>query len=125
MNGHRNSGKASGRVKGRAELYLRLEFPDAANGVTREFKSRLAAWTAVQARNSTGRKERLKGGRQGGRCTEGGEAAAAARIHRRIAARTAFRGRFGAAAGAAAGLAGVLLSRGPEAACRVNHGEMY
>ena len=108
--------KRPGRVKGRAELYLRFDSLMLPNGVTREFKSRLGSVDGRAGEEFDRKEGKIKGeGDKAGDAQKVGEAAAAGASIGAIAARTAGGAGLGAAAGAAAGLAGVLMSRGPEA----------
>jgi hypothetical protein len=108
--------KRPGRVKGRAELYLRFDSLMLPNGVTREFKSRLGSVDGRAGEEFDRREGKIKGeGGKAGDAQKVGEAAAAGASIGAIAARSASGAGLGAAAGAAAGLAGVLMSRGPEA----------
>jgi len=108
--------KRPGRVKGRAELYLRFDSLMLPNGVTREFKSRLGSVDGRAGEEFDRQEGKIKGeGNKAGDAQKVGEVAAAGASIGAIAARTAAGAGLGAAAGAAAGLAGVLMSRGPEA----------
>lgn len=108
--------KRAGRVKGKAELYLRFDSLMLPNGVTREFKSRLGSVDGRAGEEFDRREGKIKGeGDKAGDAQKVGEAAAAGASIGAIAARTAGGAGIGAAAGAAAGLAGILLSRGPDA----------
>jgi type IV secretion system protein VirB10 len=109
-----------GRVKGRAEMYVRFDTLTLPNGVTREFRSRLGS---IDARGD----EKLddKEGIVRGDSNKGGDArtiaesaAAGAGIGVIAGSANDTEGKglgIGSAAGAAAGLIGVLLSRGPDA----------
>ena len=108
--------KRPGRVKGRAELYLRFDSLMLPNGVTREFKSRLGSVDGRAGEEFDRKEGKIKGeSDRAGDAQKVGEVAAAGASIGAIAARTAGGAGLGAAAGAAAGLAGVLMSRGPEA----------
>jgi len=112
--------KKPGRVKGRAELYVRFDSLTLPNGVTRDFRGRLESMDG-NAKSEVDRSEgvvRSEGNKAGDARTIA-EAAAAGSSVGVIAGGAA--GHYGvgagvgAAAGAAAGMAGVLLSRGPDA----------
>lgn len=108
--------KRAGKVKGRAELYLRFDSLTLPNGVTRDFRGTL---NSLDGTNSE-RLDRAEGSVKGdsdkvGDAVKVGEAAAWGTTIGGIAARSATGAGIGAAAGAAAGLVGVLLSRGPDA----------
>src|ERR1041385_4211913 len=112
--------KKPGRVKGRGELFVRFDSLTLPNGVTRDFRGRIASMDG-NAKNEVDRSEgkvRSEGNKAGDAKTIG-EAAAAGTSVGVIAGGAA--GHYGmgagvgAAAGAAAGMAGVLLSRGPDA----------
>jgi hypothetical protein len=110
--------KASGRVSGKSELYIRFDNLTLPNGVTREFRGRLGA-----ADGNAGTVDRQEGkvsadGDKAGDARKVGEGAAIGAsigsIGGAVAHRPGLGVGVGAAAGAAAGLAGVLLSRGPD-----------
>lgn len=112
--------KRPGRVKGRAQLYVRFDTLTLPNGVTRDFRSRL---DQIDSRGD----EHLdkKEGAIEGDSNKGGDArtiaetaAGGASLGTIAGAATGHVGMgagIGGAAGAAAGLAGVLLTRGPDA----------
>jgi hypothetical protein len=110
--------KASGRVSGKSELYIRFDNLTLPNGVTRDFRGRLGA-----ADGNAGTVDRQEGkvtadGDKAGDARKVGEGAAIGAsigsIGGAVAHRPGLGVGVGAAAGAAAGLAGVLLSRGPD-----------
>src|SRR5436305_37929 len=112
--------KRPGRVKGRAELYVRFDSLTLPNGVTRDFHGRIGAMDG----NAKDELDRAEGkvrseGNKAGDARSVGEAAAAGASIGVIAGGAA--GHYGmgagvgAAAGAAAGMVGVLMSRGPDA----------
>lgn len=112
--------KRPGRVKGRGELYVRFDSLTLANGVTRDFRSRIGS---VDARGDE-HLEKKEGvvqsdSNKAGDARTIGEGAASGASIGAIAGAAAGRAGLGAgiggAAGAAAGLAGVLLTRGPDA----------
>jgi type IV secretion system protein VirB10 len=112
--------KRAGRVKGRAELFIRFDSLTLPNGVTRDFRARIGALDGRAGEELDRTEGKIKGeGNKGGDARTVGEAAGAGATVGVIAgsaARHAGMGAgIGAAAGAAAGLAGVLLSRGPDA----------
>ncbi|MCC6342194.1 MAG: hypothetical protein IT166_08345 [Bryobacterales bacterium] len=98
----------AGRVKGRAEIYLRFDSLTLPNGVARDLRSRLSSAGDQAVEGSEG-KIQGRANKAGDAGTVGGATAAGAGIGR-LGGNTG----AGAAAGAAAGLAGVLLRRGPE-----------
>jgi hypothetical protein len=110
--------KRAGRVRGKAELFLRFDSLTLPNGVTRDFRSRLGG--ADAAAGDLDRKEgKLYG--EGHKAGDARTIATAAGVGAGVgglaggAAGHAGAGLgMGAAGGAAAGLAGVLLSRGPD-----------
>jgi type IV secretion system protein VirB10 len=112
--------KRPGRLKGRAELYVRFDSLTLPNGVTRDFRSRLGS---IDARGDEhlDRKEGMVQGdsnKAGDARTLGEIAASGASIGAIAGAAEGHAGMgagIGAAAGAAVGLAGVLLTRGPDA----------
>lgn len=112
--------KRPGRLKGRAELYVRFDSLTLPNGVTRDFRGRIGSVDG----QATKELERTEGkvvsdGNKGGDARTVGEATAAGTsigvIAGSAAGRTGMGTGIGAAAGATAGLVGVLLSRGPDA----------
>lgn len=108
--------KRGGKVKGRAELYIRFDSLTLPNGVTRDFR---AAVHSLDAANP-GRVDRTEGKVEGesnksGDAVKVGEAAGWGTMIGGVATRTGKGAGIGAAAGAAAGLVGVLLTRGPDA----------
>jgi type IV secretion system protein VirB10 len=108
--------KRGGKVKGRAELYVRFDSLTLPNGVTRDFR---AAVHTLDASNP-GRVDRTEGKVEGesnktGDAVKVGEAAGWGTMIGGVAARSGKGAGIGAAAGAAAGLVGVMLTRGPDA----------
>ena len=112
--------KRPGRVKGRAELYVRFDSLTLQNGVTRDFRARVGALDG----RATEELDKAEGkimseGNKAGDAQRVGEVTAAGASIGVIAGSSAGRAGMGAgigaAAGAAAGLAGVLIGRGPEA----------
>jgi hypothetical protein len=112
--------KRPGRVKGKAELYIRFDSMTLPNGVTRDFRARVGSLDG-QASEKLDREEGTIRGdsNKGGDARTVGEAAGAGTsvgaIAGSVAGHTGLGVGIGAAAGAAAGLVGVLASRGPEA----------
>ena len=108
--------KRAGRVKGKAELFLRFDSLTLPNGVTRDFRSRLDSSDTGNVDRNEGKIEG-EGNKAGDTRTVGTAAGAGATIGG-IAGSAAGHGVMGAgvgaAGGAAAGLAGVLLTRGPD-----------
>jgi hypothetical protein len=113
--------KRPGRVKGRGELFLRFDSLTLPNGVTRDFRARVASLDGrgTEELDRTEGKIRSEGDKAGDARTIGEGAGAGASIG--AIAGGAGGGHYGmgagigAAAGATAGLMGVLLSRGPDA----------
>jgi hypothetical protein len=112
--------KKAGRVKGRAELYIRFDSLTLPNGVTRDFRARMGGMDA----SAEGQLDRAEGtvkgeGNVGGDArtvAEGAGIGASVGAIAGSAAGNAGMGLgIGAAAGAAAGLVGTLLTRGPDA----------
>ena len=112
--------KRPGRLKGRAELYVRFDSLTLPNGVTRDFRGRIGSVDG----QSTKELDKTEGkvvadGNKSGDARTVGEATAAGTsigvIAGSAAGRTGMGTGIGAAAGATAGLVGVLLSRGPDA----------
>lgn len=108
--------KRGGRVKGRAELYVRFDSLTLPNGVTRDFRAGVHSLDAA----NPGRVDRTEGKVEGesnktGDAIKVGEAAGWGTMVGGVAARSGKGAGIGAAAGAAAGLVGVMLTRGPDA----------
>jgi hypothetical protein len=111
--------KRAGRIKGRAELYLRFDSLTLPNGVTREFRARIGGMEGG-GNNELDREEgKVKGG--GGKGDDARTVGQAAQVGTMVGGIAgAVGGRpvagvlGGASAGAAAGLASVLLTRGPD-----------
>ncbi len=110
--------KRPGRVKGRAQLYIRFDTIILDNGTTRDFRARLSG-----AEPGSGKVDRGEGGiegdgdKAGDAGTVGKTTAAGAGIGTVVGSATGNPGlgtAVGAAAGAAAGLGRVLGSRGPD-----------
>lgn len=113
------SAKRAGRVKGRAELYLRFDSLTLPNGATRDFRARLGALDGRSADEFDRSEGRIKGeSTKGDDARKVGEAAGGGAsigvIAGSIAGRPGMGAGVGAAAGAAAGMVGVLLSRGQD-----------
>jgi hypothetical protein len=108
--------KRAGKVKGKAELYVRFDSLTLPNGVTRDFRARVGSLDG----QNTEKLDRTEGKIQGD-SGKGEDAAAVAQATAwgatigGVAARSGMGAGIGAAAGAAAGMVGVLLSRGPDA----------
>ncbi len=110
----------AGKVKGRAELYVRFDSLTLPNGVTRDFRGRIGTLDGRAAEQLDRSEGKIKGeGNKGGDARTVGEAAAGGSTIGAIAGSAAgsagMGAGIGAAAGATAGLIGVLLSRGPDA----------
>ena len=112
--------KKPGRVKGRGELYIRFDSLTLPNGVTRDFRARMAGMDA----SGSGSVDKAEGkvsseGNKGGDVKTVAETASAGAsiggIAGSVAGHTAMGLGVGAAAGAAAGLIGILATRGPDA----------
>ncbi len=110
--------KSAGRVKGKAEIFLRFDSLTLPNGVTRDFRARLGGADA-----DAGELDRKEGkitgeGNKGGDARRVAETTAAGAGVGGIAGSAAGHAGMGvgigAAAGAAAGLASILVSRGPD-----------
>ncbi len=112
--------KRPGRLKGKAELFVRFDVLILPNGVTRDFRSRLGNIDARGSEHLDQKEGVVKGdSNKGGDAkvvAEGGMAGASIGAIAGSAAGHAGAGAgIGAAAGVATGLATVLLTRGPEA----------
>ncbi len=113
------SAKRGGRVKGKAELFLRFDSLTLPNGVTRDFRARVGG---IDGRSSQ-QLDRSEGkitadSTKGADARTIGEGAAGGAsigvIAGSVAGRPGMGAGVGAAAGAAAGLMGVLLTRGQD-----------
>ncbi len=112
--------KRPGRVKGRAELYVRFDNLILPNGVTRDFRARVGSLDGRASEDLDRKEGSIRGeGNKGGDARTVGEAAAVGAsvgaIGGSAASRAGMGAGIGAAAGATAGLVGVLVSRGPDA----------
>ncbi|MBZ5582571.1 MAG: TrbI/VirB10 family protein [Acidobacteriia bacterium] len=110
--------KDAGRAAGKGELYLRFDTLTLPNGVTRDFRSRLANTDAAATGRVDGEEGRVSGeGNKSGDVRKVGEGAALGASVGSIAGAAAGHigtgAGIGAAVGGAAGLMAVLLSRGP------------
>lgn len=108
--------KRAGKMKGKAELFLRFDSLTLPNGVTRKFRSRL---DSADGNDVDRREGKIRGeGNKAGDARTVGEAAGAGATVGSIAGSVAGHGAMGAGigvvGGAAAGLVGVLLTRGPD-----------
>lgn len=111
--------KRAGRVKGRAELFVRFDSLILPNGVTRDFRSRMGAVDGTVKEKFDREEGRLEGdSTKGNDARTIGEAAAGGvsvgAMAGAAAGRTAMGAGIGAAAGAAAGVIGVILTRGAD-----------
>lgn len=112
--------KKPGRVKGRAELYVRFDSLTLPNGVTRDFRGRISGadgHSNQELERSEGKVE-SEGNKSGDARTVAETTSAGASIGSIAGAATGHVGSglgIGAAAGAAAGLIGILATRGPDA----------
>jgi hypothetical protein len=113
--------KKPGRVKGKAELYVRFDSLTLPNGVTRDFRARMGGMDGT-ANSEVDRQEGTVTGpsnKKGDLQTIGEAASTGAAAGGLIgglgAGHPGLGVGIGAGAGAAAGMIGVLLSRGPDA----------
>jgi len=112
--------RRAGRIKGRAELFIRFDSLTLPNGVTRDFRATVGGIDGRSNEELDRAEGKIKGeGNKSGDARTVGEAAAGGTtigaIAGSAAGRTGMGAGIGAAAGATAGLIGVLLSRGPDA----------
>jgi type IV secretion system protein VirB10 len=108
--------KRAGKVKGRAELYIRFDSLTLPNGVTRDFRARVATLDGSNKEELDRAEGKIKGDTdKGGDAIKVGTTASYGAMIGGVAGRSAGAAGIGAAAGAAAGLAGVMMSRGPDA----------
>lgn len=105
-----------GKVKGRAELFIRFDALTLPNGVTRDFRARVGTLDGANSETVDRAEGKIKGDSNKGSdalvVAQGGMWGTAIGG---IAGRSATGAGIGAAAGAAAGMIGVLMSRGPDA----------
>ena len=108
--------KRAGRIKGKAELFVRFDSLTLPNGVTRYFRARLdnAGENDVDRQEGKIRGESNKGGDARTVAEAAGAGASVGAIAGGIAGHGAMGAGIGAIGGAAAGLVGVLVSRGPD-----------
>jgi type IV secretion system protein VirB10 len=108
--------KRAGKVKGRAELFIRFDSLTLPNGVTRDFRARVGSLDGSNKEELDRTEGKIKGDTdKAGDALKVGTTATYGAMIGGVAGRTGTSAGIGAAAGAAAGLAGVLMSRGPEA----------
>ena len=110
--------KRAGKVKGRAEIFLRFDSLTLPNGVTRDFRgsiSNLDGTNTEQLDKSDGEGKVKGDSSKTDDAVKVGEAASWGAMIGGVAGRSGMSTGVGAAAGAAAGLAAVLFSRGPDA----------
>jgi hypothetical protein len=109
-----------GRVKGRGEFYLRFDSLTLPNGVTRDFRARVASLDgrASEELDKSEGKIKSEGNKSGDVRTIGEAAATGASVGAiagTLGSSVGMGAGIGAAAGAAAGLVAVLVTRGPDA----------
>lgn len=112
--------KRAGRVKGRAELFVRFDSLILPNGVMRDFRSRMSNVDGTNPGRLDRNEGKIEGeGNKSGDMRSIGDAAMSGTIVGVIAGNAAGRAGMGAgigaAAGAAAAMIGVLATRGPDA----------
>lgn len=108
--------KRAGKMKGKAELFVRFDSLTLPNGVTREFRSRLDSADGHDVDRQEG-KIQGDSNKAGDARTVGETAGAGATVGSvagSIAGHAAMGAGIGALGGAAAGLAAVLVTRGPD-----------
>ena len=108
--------RRAGKVKGRAELFIRFDSLTLPNGVTRDFRARVGNLDGDN-RGTVDRTEgKIKGDSDKAKdAMVVGQGAAWGATVGAIATQSGKGAGIGAAAGAAAGMIGVLMSRGPDA----------
>lgn len=111
--------KRPGRVKGRGEVYLRFDTLTLPNGVTRDFRGRVASVDGGGAETLEKKEGKIqgdssKGADAGTIASTAGAGTGIGAISGSAAGRPGLGTALGAAGGAAAGLAMVLLTRGPD-----------
>ena len=111
--------KRPGRVKGRGEVYLRFDTLTLPNGISRDFRGRVAAVDGSGAETLEKREGKIqgdtsKGADAGTIASAGASGTGIGAIAGSAAGRPGLGTAIGAAGGTVAGLAAVLLTRGPE-----------
>jgi hypothetical protein len=108
--------KRAGKVKGRAELFVRFDSLTLPNGVTRDLRGTVNKLDGTSSEQVDKDEGVIKGdGGKGDDAVRVGEAAGWGTTIGAVAGRSVKGAGIGAAAGATAGLVGVLMSRGPDA----------
>ena len=112
--------KRPGRIKGRAQLFVRFDTLILPNGTTRDFRARMGAMDGRSTEDINREEGKIKaqGNKAGDAATVGEVAITGAGVGALAGAAAGSMGKgsgIGAAAGAGAGLLGVLMTRGPEA----------
>lgn len=108
--------KRAGRVKGRAELFVRFDSLTLPNGVTRDFRGAVDKLDGTNTERLDKDEGVIRGdSNKGDDAVRVAETAGWGTTVGALAGRSAKGAGIGAAAGATAGLVGVLLTRGPDA----------
>jgi type IV secretory pathway VirB10-like protein len=108
--------KRAGRVKGRAELFVRFDSLTLPNGVTRDFRGTVDKLDGTNSEQLDKDEGVIRGdSNKGDDAVRVAETAGWGTTAGALAGRSARGAGIGAAAGATAGLVGVLLTRGPDA----------
>ena len=112
--------KRAGRVKGRAELFVRFDSLILPNGVVRDFRARVSNVDGTNPGKLDREEGKIEGdGNKGGDAKTVGESAVTGTVIGAIAGsaagHTGLGSGIGAAAGATAAMIGILASRGPDA----------
>lgn len=108
--------KRAGRVKGRAELFVRFDSLTLPNGVTRDFRGTVDKLDGTNSEILDKDEGVIRGdSNKGDDAVRVAETAGWGTTAGALAGRSAKGAGIGAAAGATAGLVGVLLTRGPDA----------
>jgi type IV secretion system protein VirB10 len=112
--------KRAGRVKGRAELFVRFDSLILPNGVVRDFRARVSNVDGTNPGKLDRQEGKIEGdGNKGGDAKTVGEVAVTGTVIGAIAGsaagHTGLGSGIGAAAGATAAMIGILASRGPDA----------
>jgi len=108
--------RRAGRVKGRAEMFIRFDSLTLPNGVTRDFRARIGTLDGSNRSTADREEGKIKGDSDKGHdALVVGESGMAGATVGALAARSGMGAGIGAAAGAAAGMIGVLATRGPDA----------
>lgn len=108
--------RRAGKVKGKAEMFIRFDALTLPNGVTRDFRARVGSLDGSNSETVDRAEGKIKGdSNKSGDAMVVGQGGMWGATVGGLAGRSVAGAGIGAAAGAAAGMIGVLMSRGPDA----------